>query len=90
MLMFSDIDECLGADTNDCHEMATCSNQEGSYECSCNDGWEGDGVNCDDVNECTDGTAACHSRADCSNTEGSYRCTCQAGFIGDGQSCAGQ
>ncbi len=69
--------------------MATCKNLEGSYECGCNAGWEGSGIQCSDVNECDDGTAACHSRADCTNTEGSYLCSCQDGFIGDGTTCSG-
>ena len=29
-----------------CHENANCTNNEGSYNCSCNPGYEGDGFNC--------------------------------------------
>ena len=40
-----DINECnLNAD--DCHQFATCNNTLGSFECGCNVGYEGDGVNC--------------------------------------------
>ena len=40
-----DIDECaLG--THNCHYDATCKNNVGSFECQCNDGWEGNGVSC--------------------------------------------
>jgi len=40
-----DVDECeLG--TDDCDSNATCTNTEGSYDCTCNAGYEGDGVTC--------------------------------------------
>ena len=45
VLTVSDIDECMRG-TDMCHENATCSNINGSYLCSCNPGWSGNGVNC--------------------------------------------
>ena len=30
-----------------CHANATCSNTAGSYTCTCNSGYSGDGVTCD-------------------------------------------
>ena len=42
----SDIDECESDDLNNCHENAQCTNTEGSFNCSCNPGYIGDGVNC--------------------------------------------
>ena len=40
----TDINECL----NDCacHQNANCSNTYGSYECQCQHGFTGDGMNC--------------------------------------------
>ena len=32
--------------THDCHMNAECTNTDGSYNCTCNRGYEGDGVNC--------------------------------------------
>ena len=29
-----------------CDEKANCTNTDGSYNCSCNHGYEGDGFNC--------------------------------------------
>ena len=37
---------------HNCHANADCLNTDGSFECSCKDGYEGDGNVCDDVNEC--------------------------------------
>ena len=39
-----DIDECSSA--NECHQNSTCHNTKGSYNCTCKDGFEGDGKNC--------------------------------------------
>ena len=41
----SDIDEC-STESNECHINAKCSNVEGSYACSCDPGFTGDGFNC--------------------------------------------
>ena len=41
----SDINECE-LDVDQCATNATCSNTEGSYECSCNTGFTGDGISC--------------------------------------------
>ena len=44
---FIDLDECTDG-THNCHNIfATCQNRVGSFECSCNDGFSGDGVNCE-------------------------------------------
>ena len=40
-----DIDECE-TETDNCHKHADCINEEGSFECLCNDGYYGDGVLC--------------------------------------------
>jgi len=38
-----DVNECLD---NPCHERASCFNYPGSYECKCQEGYEGDGKMC--------------------------------------------
>ncbi len=40
---FPDVDECLN---NPCHINASCTDNEGSFDCQCNVGFSGDGVNC--------------------------------------------
>ena len=37
-----DHDECVSFE-HDCHQMAKCLNTDGSFECSCIDGYEGNG-----------------------------------------------
>ena len=43
--LHTDIDECE-QDTDNCHVNATCVDVIGSFECECNSGFEGDGVDC--------------------------------------------
>ena len=40
-----DIDECT-KNGSPCDDNATCTDNNGSYECECNDGYTGDGYNC--------------------------------------------
>ena len=44
-LTFTDINECT-EDTHSCDGNASCTNTNGSYNCTCNFGFEGDGLNC--------------------------------------------
>ena len=39
-----DIDEC--ETTNNCHTNSHCSNNPGSYECTCKEGYSGNGTLC--------------------------------------------
>ena len=41
--LFADIDECL---TANCSVTATCTDLVDGYNCTCNRGFEGDGVSC--------------------------------------------
>ena len=54
---------------------------EGSYSCTCNEGFEGSGASCSDINECKLGV--CADNALCVNTVGSFSCDCSLGFTGD-------
>ena len=42
---FIDIDECT-AQSHDCSPNSMCTNVEGSFQCSCIPGFEGDGKTC--------------------------------------------
>ena len=43
---FLDIDECA-AGTHNCNTNTFCTNNEGSYNCTCNPGYYGDVENCE-------------------------------------------
>ncbi|CAH1793372.1 unnamed protein product, partial [Owenia fusiformis] len=70
-----------------CGANADCTNTPGSFECTCQEGFVGDGFKCDDIDECFENSHNCHIDADCQNTEGSYDCICKAGYSGDGTTC---
>eukprot|EP00736_Rhodelphis_marinus_P004568 Rmarinus@m.29443 len=81
-----ELNECyLGTAT--CSEDATCADVVGSFECTCNTGYDGDGVSCSDVDECESGAHSCSTLATCVNSPGSFVCTCNAGFTGSGKIC---
>ncbi|XP_078573089.1 uncharacterized protein LOC144859950 [Branchiostoma floridae x Branchiostoma japonicum] len=80
--------DCSSDTTNNCSSNATCKEEYFYFSCECKDGSTGDGVSCQDIDECSLGLDNCHSNADCTNTEGSYTCTCSSGFTGNGTYCA--
>ncbi|XP_068716558.1 fibropellin-1-like isoform X4 [Montipora foliosa] len=74
-----DIDECSG-DKNNCDLNAICTNIEGSYNCTCKEGFVGDGRSCTHTDECL--KSPCHNGATCVNKPGSYECECISGYHG--------
>merc|ERR1711988_1553031 len=67
-------------DVNECEDNngfcdGTCNNQDGSYSCSCPQGYQlgRNGRECDDVDECLQGVN-CPSGSICINTIGAYHC----------------
>ncbi len=86
LFSFLDFNEC-NANANDCHDNATCTNFHGSYLCTCDIGYTGNGKNCTNVDECALNTDNCHSNATCQDTAGSFECSCITGFSGNGTSC---
>lgn len=70
-----------------CDTQATCTNTIGSYQCSCNPGFYGNGQTCLENDECTENTHDCHANASCTNTYGHFYCECYPGFFGSGRNC---
>ena len=94
--IFIDINECAGSNGGCSHN---CSNNEGSFECLCRDGYilDGDGKNCLGTRVIyihivyfifIDINECAGSNGGCShncnNTEGSFECFCRDGYILDG------
>jgi hypothetical protein len=81
--------ECIVAPAkNTCDDNAACSNSVGSYDCTCNAGFEGDGMTCTDIDECATGADGCAADATCNNLFGTFECVCNAGYEGTGFECA--
>ncbi|VFV38979.1 latent-transforming growth factor [Lynx pardinus] len=70
-----DVDECRNRSF--CGAHAVCQNLPGSFQCLCDQGYEGarDGRHCVDVNECETLQGVCGA-ALCENVEGSFLCVC--------------
>ncbi|BFZ10669.1 hypothetical protein BsWGS_13708 [Bradybaena similaris] len=89
----NDGNDCLKLDLcaderSPCHHQATCS-QKGPdiINCTCNNGWHGDGFQCMPNHPC-DGSTKCHRAAICLDVEpGQYVCVCKTGYKGNGLVC---
>jgi hypothetical protein len=83
-MVCTDINECSASP---CHAWATCFNNVGSYTCACNTGYNGSGIGCTDLNECTLNADTCAVHAVCNNNAGSFTCACNTGYTGNGSQC---
>ena len=85
----SDLDECA-LRLSSCPENSSCNNTFGSYDCTCDSGFElGNDDSCQDINECLKPGSASHvcsyePEGICTNTIGSYTCSCPQGMGGSG------
>ncbi|XP_068103344.1 uromodulin-like [Hyperolius riggenbachi] len=69
---------------SDCHPNATCGEFGGYQQCTCKEGFAGDGSYCEDLNECQnyyDNLCSYYGIGYCVNTIGSYYCICLSGFM---------
>ena len=92
------INECETGEHN-CTEysvQAVCRDTIGSFECVCQTGFEGNGFECNNIDECQsdyyyDSNYNYHRRCPynsvCVDTDGSYKCVCNSGQSGSGTVC---
>ena len=68
-----EVDEC--ADENPCGEHGHCENTPGSYQCSCDAGYQSLDRSCVDIDECKTDNGGCEVL--CNNSSGSVACACE-------------
>ena len=81
----TDVDECED-DLDDCHSEAVCNNTIGSFTCTCNKDYTGNGKRCSVPDKCHDVT--CQANATCwldNIAEVGYSCKCNQDFALDAQ-----
>ncbi|PNJ04161.1 ADGRE1 isoform 1 [Pongo abelii] len=76
-------------DSTLCPAYATCTNTVDSYYCACKQGFlssngqnhfKGPGVQCKDIDECSQSPQPCGPNSSCENLSGRYKCSCLDGF----------
>ena len=79
-------DECVLGQHN-CDADADCTDTAAAFVCSCRDGYQGDGTDCEDVDECLTDNGGCAQV--CNNDEGTFSCACNEGYAlnEDGLGC---
>ena len=77
-------------ESSNCSIYAECvvdSESDDGFYCQCKPGFDGDGYDCKDINECDEGPTFCSPIAECNNFLGYYECLCSPPKIGDGRTC---
>ncbi|PIC39870.1 hypothetical protein B9Z55_011422 [Caenorhabditis nigoni] len=80
-----DVNECDSEKLHKCDVRAECINTVGGYECECEEGFDGDGKNCQPKSSCRKNSAICDRHASCNIFLDI--CDCKTGYTGDGITC---
>eukprot|EP00055_Hartaetosiga_balthica_P013827 m.72737 g.72737 ORF g.72737 m.72737 type:complete len:1754 (-) comp8396_c1_seq1:31-5292(-) len=76
-----DINPCL-TNNGGCDHTCTYGNMSGVFSCSCDAGYELNGLTtCADVNECDTNNGGCEQS--CNNNDGGFSCACTSGYVID-------
>ncbi|XP_038636237.1 neurogenic locus Notch protein-like [Scyliorhinus canicula] len=76
------IDVCVN---NPCGTNASCTQQDGSFRCSCVTGYIWNGSVCTVIDVCVNNP--CGPNASCTQQDGSFRCSCVTGYTWNGSVC---
>ena len=78
-----DVNECA---SRPCDSNAQCTDTIGSFQCTCNQGFVGNGEVCSQLppQSGCDTSSPCATDAICSMANGGYACQCKPGYTGDG------
>lgn len=74
----------------DCSAPATCDASDTTPRCVCPEGYEdtnGDGTDCQDIDECGIGADDCGAHSQCQNAEGGFDCICEDGYAAVSGGC---
>lgn len=77
--------------TKNGHTYSACVDDH-TKGCKCPPGFKGDGVHCEDIDECKEKVACQCSDCKCKNTWGSYECSCSSNqlYIHEHDTCIGK
>ncbi|MGH0115673.1 UNVERIFIED_CONTAM: hypothetical protein FKN15_037996 [Acipenser sinensis] len=72
-----------------CHAHATCDYSSGTVSCVCKQGYQGDGMTCEEIDPCSNPErGGCSVNAKCIKTgPGTHICQCLIGWRADGDEC---
>ncbi|XP_078048205.1 nidogen isoform X4 [Augochlora pura] len=75
---------------NRCHPYAQCVyvTSNGDYECRCNPGFNGNGIECTKTEVSCMEVDICDPKASCQSEEPLAKCVCNPGYEGDGTTCS--
>ncbi|KAH6776883.1 vacuolar sorting receptor-like protein 1 [Perilla frutescens var. hirtella] len=78
-------------DAKNGHTYSACVDDH-TKGCKCPPGFKGDGIHCEDIDECKDKLACQCSDCKCKNTWGSYECSCNRNqlYIHEHDTCIGK
>ncbi len=68
----------------DCQDLVGGGNHADGRECLCDEGFELDGDDCVDSDECADVVSPCEYPSACANVQGDFECYCPEGTTDDG------
>ncbi|XP_071082135.1 stabilin-2-like isoform X1 [Haliotis cracherodii] len=72
-----------------CHAYSQCFQEGETFGCLCKPGYEGDGLNCHEIDPCAKADrGGCHLQATCTKVGPDMpKCECDEGWVGDGFNC---